>query len=233
MLINARENEKSMNILIVYYHPEPQSFNGALFDAAYNTLTHAGHVVTTSDLHAMAFNPVSGRHNFRTVKDSAYFKQQIEELNATEANGFALEIEDELQKIEACDLMILQFPLWWFGLPAPMKGWIDRVFAMGRTYGGGHFYDTGVFRGRKAMLSLTTGGPQEAYLPGGFNGDINGILKPIQRGMLEFVGFSVLAPHICYGPAHLTDTERRQQLERYCNRLRTIEEEKAIVVGQY
>lgn len=72
---------------------------------------------------------------------------------------------------------------------------------MGRTYGAGRFYKEGVFRGKRAMLSLTTGGPSEVYEKGGWNGDIEAILRPIQRGILEFVGFSILAPHIVYGPA--------------------------------
>ena len=84
--------------------------------------------------------------------------------------------------------MIRQFPLWWFGLPSLLKGWVDRVFAMGRTYGGERIYANGVFRGKRAMLSLTTGGPQQAYLQGAFNGDISAILRPIHRGMLQFVG---------------------------------------------
>jgi putative NADPH-quinone reductase len=125
-----------MNIFLVGAHPEPQSFNGALFREAERTLAQAGHSVRVSDLHAMAFNPVSGRHNFTTVKDPAFFKQQHEEIHATEVGGFAPDIEAELEKIEWCDLMIWQFPLWWFGLPGTLKGWVDRVFAMGRTYGG-------------------------------------------------------------------------------------------------
>lgn len=54
--------------------------------------------------------------------------------------------------------MIWQFPLWWFSVPGILKGWVDKVFAMGRTYGGGRIYEKGVFQGKKAMLSLTTGG---------------------------------------------------------------------------
>src|ERR1019366_2769397 len=114
-----------MKIFIVLAHPEHRSFNGAMFRTAVETLSAAGHQVRTSDLHAMSFDPVSGRHNFLTAKDPDYFKQQIED------------IESEIQKIEWCDLMIWQFPLWWFGLPGILKGWVDRVFAMGRTYGGG------------------------------------------------------------------------------------------------
>ena len=149
---------------------EPKSFNGAMFRTAQETMAAAGHSVQVSDLYAMKFDPVSDRRNFTTVKNADYFKQQIEEMHATEVRGFAPDIEAELRKAESCDLMIWQFPLWWFGLPAILKGWVDRVFAMGRTYGGDRFYENGVFKGKRALLSVTTGGPAEAYQPGGFNG---------------------------------------------------------------
>jgi len=148
-----------MNAFIVYWHPEPRSFNHAMFVAAQQGLARSGWEVATSDLHAMAFDPVSGRANFRSVKDPDYLKPQVEEMHATEVDGFADDIAAELRKLETCDLMIWQFPLWWFGLPAVLKGWVDRVFAMGRVYGGGRVYGQGVFRGKRAMLSLTTGGP--------------------------------------------------------------------------
>jgi NAD(P)H dehydrogenase (quinone) len=170
-------------------HPEPRSFNGALFETAVATLRASGHTVATSDLYRMGFDPASSRGNFTTVKDPDYLRLQVEELHASEVGGFAPEVEAEIAKIEAADLMIWQFPLWWFGLPAILKGWVDRVFAIGRTYGMGHSYETGVFRGKRALLSLTTGGPRESYAPDGFNGDIEAILRPIHRGMLEFTGF--------------------------------------------
>jgi NAD(P)H dehydrogenase (quinone) len=78
-----------MKVLIVYWHPEPKSFNGAMFRTACKTLVAAGHEVRTSDLNETGFNPVSGRHNFVSVKDPFYFKQQIEELHATDHHGFA------------------------------------------------------------------------------------------------------------------------------------------------
>ncbi|MCP5419931.1 MAG: NAD(P)H-dependent oxidoreductase [Gammaproteobacteria bacterium] len=222
-----------MNVLIVYWHPEPKSFNYALFNKAVETFSDAGHQVKTSDLFKMGFDPASTRKNFNSVKDPDYFKPQIEEMYATEANGFSKEIETEIEKLEWCDLMIWQFPLWWFSLPAVMKGWVDRVFAMGRIYGGGKIYDTGVFRGKKALLSLTTGGPKEAYLKDGFNGDIYGILKPIHRGMLWFVGFDVLEPHVVNGPVRLTDEQRKNELESFATRLRQIQNESPMDVGRY
>jgi NAD(P)H dehydrogenase (quinone) len=222
-----------MKILIVLAHPEHQSFNGAMFRTAVETLSKEGHEVKTSDLHAMAFDPVSGRHNFLAAKDSDYFKQQIEEMHATETYGFAEDIETEIQKLEWCDLMIWQFPLWWFGLPGILKGWVDRVFAMGRTYGGDRIYANGVFKGKRALLSLTTGGPVPAYLKGGFNGDIHAILRPVQRGMLQFVGFEVLAPQIAYGPARLQQAQRFELLAAYAERLKTVAGEPPYDVGIY
>jgi len=222
-----------MKVFLINAHPEPQSFNGALFRAAQDTLRDAGHAVTVSDLCAMKFNPVSDRRNFTSVKNPDYFKQQIEEMHATEVGGFAPDLEAELRKMEDCDLMIWQFPLWWFGLPAILKGWADRVFAMGRTYGGERFYENGVFKGKRAMLSLTTGGPAAAYQKGGWNGDIHAILRPIQRGILRFTGWNVLAPNIVYAPVRVTDEERRAAVEAWAARLRTIESEKPIDVGSY
>jgi NAD(P)H dehydrogenase (quinone) len=222
-----------MKVFLVYAHAEPKSFNGALFQTAQDTLRAAGHVVTVSDLYAMEFDPVSDRRNFVTVKNPDFFKQQIEEMHATEVGGFAPDVEAELRKMEACDLMIWQFPLWWFGLPAILKGWADRVLAMGRTYGGGKVYDTGVFKGRRALLSLTTGGPAASYQPDGLNGDINGVLRPIHRGILQFVGFEVLAPQICYAPVRLPAEDRTAVLAVWADRLRGIEHERAFEVGRY
>jgi NAD(P)H dehydrogenase (quinone) len=224
-----------MNILLVFAHPEPQSFNGAMLRTAVATLEAAGHQVQVSDLYAQPFEPVSDRRNFTTVQDAAYFKQQREELYATAHHGFAAEVEAELQKLAWCDVLIWQFPLWWFGVPAVLKGWVDRVFAMGRAYGAGQFYENGVFRGKRALLSLTTGSgsPAEAYQPGGLQGDLLGILRPIHRGMLQFTGFTVLAPHVVYGPARQSDEQRATELVNWAARLPGLAEEAPLEVGEY
>ncbi|MEH2260767.1 NAD(P)H-dependent oxidoreductase [Nostoc sp.] len=222
-----------MKVLIVFAHPELKSFNGALFQRAIDTLKGLGHEVQYSDIYAMKFNPVSDRHNFLSTKDPDYFKQQIEEMYATEVEGFTPEIEVEIQKVEWCDLMIWQFPLWWFSVPAILKGWVDRVFAMGRVYGSGHIYETGRFRGKKAILSLTVGATKDAYLEDGFHGDIHAILRPIQRGILQFTGFDVLSPHIVYAPVRQSDTVLGSILDDFSRRLQTIENELPIAVGKY
>ncbi|WP_257668811.1 NAD(P)H-dependent oxidoreductase [Parapedobacter tibetensis] len=222
-----------MKTLIIYTHPEPQSMNGAMFTTAVDTLTQAGHEVQVSDLYAMQFNPVSDRANFTSIHDPAFYKQQLEEIYATRVNGFAPSIEEEQRKVEWCDLMIWQFPLWWFSAPAILKGWVDRVFAMGRFYGQGHIYETGFFHDKKALLSLTTGGGEADYVQGGLNGDLAGILRPLHRGILEFTGFSVLRPHVVYGPARQSAEERAHELEAWKTRLIHIIDESPIGIGAY
>ncbi len=104
---------------------------------------------------------------------------------------------------------------------------------MGRAYGGGRVYDTGMFKGKRALLSLTTGGPEDAYTAEGFNGDLDAILRPIHRGMLQFTGFAVLAPHIVYAPVRAETEQRVAWLQAWAERLRRIESEQPISVGRY
>jgi len=222
-----------LNVLIVFAHPEPKSFNGAMFRTAVATLEAEGHTVVTSDLYRLGFNPVSSRDNFISVQDADVLKLQAEERHAAGAHGFVQDLEAEIAQVEAADLMIWQFPLWWFGLPGILKGWVDRVFASGRAYGPGERYETGLFRGKRALLSLTTGGPAQGYAADGANGDIHGILRPIQRGMLAFTGFGVLAPELHFGPARVEAAEREAWLASWADRLKNINNEKCIEVGHY
>ena len=212
-----------MKLFIVHAHHEPKSFNGALTAAAVETAHALGDEVRVSDLYAMKFDPVSDRRNFTSVKDPSYLKQQAEEAHASHIDGFAPDIAAEMDKLFWCDVLVMQFPLWWFSLPAILKGWVDRVFASGRIYGGGKWYDRGVFAGKRAMLSVTVGGPPSMYEPGGLNGDIHEqVLFHINHGMLAFTGFSVVRPFLVHGPARMSPEQRAAELERYRERIETI-----------
>ncbi len=188
--------------------------------AAAEALAAAGHEVRVSDLYAMRFDPVSDRRNFVAAHDPDYYRQQAEEAHAHAHDGFAADIQAEMDKLFWCDALILQFPLWWFGLPAILKGWVDRVFAAGgRTYGGGKWYDRGVFAGKRAMCSLTIGGPPPINSDHGLNGPIAAILFPINHGMLYFTGFTVVEPFLVHAPARIDDAERAACLDRYRKRV--------------
>ena len=209
-----------MRIFIVHAHHEPASFNGAMTREATAALRQAGHEVAVSDLYAMGFNPVSDRRNFLTIKDPDRLRQQTEEAHAAAVDGFAADIQAEMDKLFWCDALILQFPLWWFGLPAIMKGWVDRVFASGgRVYGGGKWYDRGVFSGKRAMCALTIGGPASMYSERGLSGPIDWILYPVNHGMLYFTGFTVVEPFIVHAPARISQDERVAELARYRQRV--------------
>jgi NAD(P)H dehydrogenase (quinone) len=212
----------AMHVLLVYAHLERKSFNGALRDLTVEVLTEAGHTVEVSDLWAMNFNPVGGQHDFTRPADPDFFNYALEQARATEAGTFAADVAAEQEKLFRADLLIFQFPLWWFGLPAILKGWVDRVFAAGLTYGG-RFYSKGVFRGRRAMLSLTTGGSAAMYNPRGLNGHIDLLLYPINHGILHFVGFDVLPPFVAYAVPRTSPDRRRAYLQDYAQLLRTWE----------
>jgi NAD(P)H dehydrogenase (quinone) len=209
-----------MNVLIVYAHEEPKSFNGAMRDTAIRVLQELGHTVEVSDLYAMQFNPVGGKHDFTALAEPGYFKYGVEQTKASEAKTFAADVAAEHEKLLRADFLIFQFPLWWFGLPAILKGWVDRVFAAGLTYGGGRWYSNGVFKGKRAMLSLTTGGGPTIYSPRGLNGDMDSLLFPIQHGMLYFLGFDVLPPFVAWSVARTSQEQREEYLRAYAERLR-------------
>ena len=104
-----------MNVLIVYAHEEPKSFNGAMRDTAVRVLEELGHKVEVSDLYAMQFNPVGGKHDFTALTDPDYFKYGVEQTKASEAKTFAADVATEQEKLLRADFLIFQFPLWWFG----------------------------------------------------------------------------------------------------------------------
>jgi NAD(P)H dehydrogenase (quinone) len=212
-----------MKTLIVYAHEEPHSFNAALRNLALETLESAGHRVEVSDLYGMRFKAVADGEDFLERRDKHFLKRQAEEVAARELGTLSHDIVVEQRKLQESDLVILQFPLWWSSMPAILKGWVDRVMTMGFAYGGGNRYDQGGLRGRRAMLTITTGAPAGAFAPGGLNGDLDRLLFPIQHGILYFCGFEVLPPFVAYAPAHLDAAGRQAQLEAYRKRLLDLE----------
>ncbi|WP_342131239.1 NAD(P)H-dependent oxidoreductase [Hydrogenophaga sp. OTU3427] len=208
-----------MNTLIVYAHPEPRSFNAALREVAVDTLHGMGHAVVVSDLYAMGFAPVVGRADFLTQHNPERFNVSLEQRHAVAHGGLAPDIARELARLQAADLVILQFPLWWFGLPAILKGWIDRVFVSGVSYGRSTVFENGKFRGKRAMVCVTTGGPAQSFGPDALNGDILDLLMPLHRGVLGFTGMTVLPPFTCFHVPYEGDAARRQMLQAYRSRL--------------
>jgi NAD(P)H dehydrogenase (quinone) len=211
-----------MNVLIVYAHPEPTSFTAAMKDAAFNTLTAAGHHVEVSDLHAEGFNPVAGRHDFTSVADDKRFHYQSEQLHAAKVGGYSAELVREQARLQKADFFVFVFPIWWGGLPAILKGWFDRVCSYGVAYADGKRYKSGFFLGRRALIGVTTGGTQQRFSDGDAYGDIARVLYPINRCMLEYLGLEVLDPFVAYAAPRVDGSEREKYLAAWSARLKDI-----------
>ena len=203
-----------MNVLIVYAHPEPASFNAAMCARARDALTQAGHEVVVSDLYGEGFNPVAGRHDFVSVADPNVFHYQTEQAHAARHGTFASDITREQRRVADADLVILQFPLWWGGVPAILKGWGERVFAYGFGYADGLRFQTGVFRGRRAMVSMTSGGTTARFGAGAVYGELERqVLWQIQHLGLEYMGYELEPPFVAYAAPRTDDAGRAAYLD--------------------
>ncbi|PIW26529.1 MAG: NAD(P)H dehydrogenase [Rhodospirillales bacterium CG15_BIG_FIL_POST_REV_8_21_14_020_66_15] len=209
-----------MNVFIVHAHPEPKSFNTALRDLSVNVLEKEGHSVTLSDLYAMNFNPVAGPDDFRDRADPDYLVYALEQRHGWETKTLAPDILAETGKLLWCDLLILHFPLYWFSVPAIMKGWIDRVLVSGLTYGGRRFYDRGGLKGKRAMVTCTLGGREHMLdRDEAIHGRLTDMLKPLLQGTLAYTGMTVLPPFAAWHVPYVDDTTRAGYLETYADRL--------------
>lgn len=202
-----------MNILIVHAHPEPKSFNGAMTATAVETLTAEGHRVTVSDLYPMGWSPVLGPGDIEVDRfNPLIFDPSREQEHAVAQGTLAADIRAEQQKVTEADMVIFQFPVWWFSMPAILKGWIDRVFARGFAYSAGRKYGKGHFKGKRAMLALTTGTATTLYEPTGIGGDLLHVLWPIHNGILAYTGFTVLPPFAAWMPGRVGAEGRQAYL---------------------
>lgn len=187
-----------MQAHIVLAHPERKSFNGHLADVAADALRRAGWSVSVSDLYGMGFDPCERAGHYAPPQDATRFNVQAEQRHASEAGTLPAEVRAEITRLDAADLLILQYPMWWHLPPAMLKGWYDRVLVYGEVYGSTRRFEAGRFAGKRAMLSVTAGTSSETYAHDGRSGDIDLMLWPVNF-TLAYVGYTVLTPFVAYG----------------------------------
>jgi NAD(P)H dehydrogenase (quinone) len=209
-----------VKFFLVYAHPEPTSFNAALKTQAIATL-EKNHSVKVSDLYAMKFNPVASWDDFKKINPDLPKQYGVVQHDAFLTNQLTDDIRQEQEKLAWCDVVIFQFPLWWFGAPAILKGWFERVFAGGFAYDKDKWFETGLLKPRRAMLSTTTQSPLSAYQADGMHGEIDAYLKPIHH-TLKFAGFEILAPFVSYGVMNMDAAEREKCLTSLVERLQQL-----------
>ncbi|WP_395678935.1 NAD(P)H-dependent oxidoreductase [Inquilinus sp.] len=219
-----------MKVLLVFAHPEPRSLNGALRDAAIRELEAQGHEVRVSDLYAEGWKSEADRGDFPALPPDARLQVAGASAEAFAAGALTADVAAEHEKLLWADMLILQFPLWWYSMPAILKGWVDRVYAYGFAYGVGEHSDRhwgdrfgeGTFSGKRAMLIVTAGGWEEHYTPRGVNGPIDDLLFPINHGILYYPGYEVLPPFVAYRVDRLDAAGFEAEAERLRERMRTI-----------
>ncbi|MDZ5449283.1 NAD(P)H-dependent oxidoreductase [Labrys sp. ZIDIC5] len=219
-----------MKVLLVFAHPEPRSLNARLRDVAIAELEAQGHEVRLSDLYADKWKSEVDQADFPALEaDTRLIPVQASE-KAFEAGTLTDDVKAEIEKLLWADVLILQFPLWWFAMPAILKGWVDRVFAYGFAYGVGEHserrwgdrYGEGTLAGKRSMLIVTAGGWEEHYTPRGINGPIDDLLFPIHHGILYYPGYDVTPPFVAYRADSLKEAGFEALAERLRDRMRTL-----------
>lgn len=109
-----------MRILVIFCHPGAESFGAALFALARKTLTAAGHELRCRDLYAEGFDPV---------------------MSAEEWNGYLTDTQaiidkhpDHVADLRWAEGLVVIYPTWYYGPPAMLKGWLERVWLPGVSF---------------------------------------------------------------------------------------------------
>ena len=183
-----------MKYLIIYAHPNSKSFNHALKETLEERLGKTGNSFQTRDLYEIGFNPKLSGNDFIALKQ-----------------GQALvDIKSEQDYIRNSDVLIFVHPIWWFNMPAILKGYIDRVFSFGFAYAVNEKGPYGLLIDKKIILINTTGGSQEDYAK---NGYLEALKKTIDDGIFGFCGCQVVMHKYFHAVANVTDQARQKMLE--------------------
>lgn len=188
----------SVSALVVFCHPVAESYSATLRDRVLATLVRAGAKPTLSDLYADGFAPLLGRE-----ERLAHLDQSLRPPD----------LEPQFQALSAAQLVIFVYPTWWYGPPAMLKGWLDRVLRAGvafRLPEGRNLIEPMLTQVRQIVVVTTYGSPWWLIR---FVGDAG--RRMIARGM------QLLCPTArrplwlaLYGMDKASDEQRRRFLDR-------------------
>ena len=220
------------NILIVFAHCDRKaSFNGAMLEKAVTVLEGRGHKVTVSDLHGMSFNPVISESDMVDGPvDKTKLSYQHEMGEAWKRGTVVKEITSELEKWDKADLIIFQFPIFWGGLPAILKGYFDRLYIYEAVFTHQMNFNKGKYVGKKALVSVTTGGNASVYTDTGMLGNIDVILYPFLNITLRYVGFDLLPVNVIHDVHPPPRDALGESLRKWASRLEHVFEETPIML---
>lgn len=132
-----------MNSLIIYAHPNPQSLNSAILENVKKGLTEANKPFEVIDLYAEKFDPI-------LITDEQHKRRDLIHDPYTEIYR---------EKINQADSLIFIYPVWWYGVPAILKGFFDRVFVSGFAFKYDGKLPKGLLKNKKAWVIYTIDSP--------------------------------------------------------------------------
>lgn len=187
-------------ILWVLAHPEPTSLGAALATDGRTALCAAGHEVIVSDLYAMGWDPVVTRHNLDRRGITGRMRVTGCGRDAYVEGTLPADVAAEQDKLRCADALVVQFPLWWYGMPAILKGWFDRVFVSGFAFGADPGtgrrlrFEQGPFGGKRALAVITAGDRPGALGPRGISGPPTELFYGLLHGTFAYTGMAALEP---------------------------------------
>lgn len=183
-----------MKYLVIYTHPNPKSFNHAVLETVMDELEHAGAEYEIRDLYAESFDPLLANSD----------------IEALQTGITSEDIALEQKMISEADMLILIFPVWWFNMPAILKGYMDRVFSEGFAFEITEKGVSGLLGGRRAAIFNTTGGTRDTYQNYGYG---DAFRKCVCEGIFRFCGMEVILQHFLYAVPAVSTEEREKMLE--------------------
>lgn len=183
-----------MNVLIVYAHPNPRSFNHAILETIDAALRERGCATRTHDLYQM---------QFRTVLDG-------EDLLRNWRGDLPADTRREQDAIRWARGLVFVYPIWWFGPPAILKGWIDRVFTRKFAFDFGPNGMQGLLTHERALILNTLGGDEATYQRERWH---ELLVRPMTEGILGACGIRNVIHRAFYQVTTLSHAERQAMLE--------------------
>lgn len=161
-----------MKHLIIYAHPNEQSINSRLKETIVATIKENGHEIVTRDLYALQFDPILSLSDMQG--------QRVGKVDAA--------IHEEQQHLAWADVVTFIYPIWWTGMPAIMKGYIDRVMSYGFAYRYDKGVQMGLLKGKQAYVINTQGKSHLEYQASGMD---QALKLTSDTGIFTYCGFEV------------------------------------------
>lgn len=162
-----------MRHLIIYAHPNENSLNHHLLNTVIETLQYHNEEIIVRDLYDIGFNPVLS----------------LNDMQGQRMGKLSDDVKTEQDHISWAEQITFIYPIWWTGLPAMMKGYIDRVFSYGFAYRYDQGIQKGLLKGKKTVIINTHGKSHEEYEKTGMD---KALTLTSDNGIFVYAGLEII-----------------------------------------